>query len=127
MKIETFEDMPVWRSAQTMACEIYRHFEKCKDFSFRDQIRRAAVSVPTNVAEGYERRTNKEFIQFLFIAKGSCAEVRSLSDLAFSLSMVDKHTLVKWQEQSLSISKQISGLIKYLRSKILSVPKFYES
>ena len=77
-KIEKFEDIVAWQNARILTQDIYALFRLNKDFGFKDQIQRAAVSVMSNIAEGYERQTNKEFAQFLYIAKGSCAEIRSL-------------------------------------------------
>jgi four helix bundle protein len=81
MKIERFEDIIAWQKAKELSLEIYFVFKICKDFSFRDQIQRAAVSIMNNIAEGYERSSNKEFRNFLFIAKGSCGEVRSIHQI----------------------------------------------
>src|SRR5215813_13799699 len=79
--IKNFEDLEIWKSARGLTKEIYRLTSDQKfsrDFKFRDQIRGAAISIMSNIAEGYERGGNQEFTQFLYIAKGSCGEVRSL-------------------------------------------------
>ena len=76
----SFEDLPVWNSAKELAILIYGASRKgglSKDFGLRDQIRRAAVSVAANIAEGFERGTKNELIQFLYLARGSCGELRS--------------------------------------------------
>jgi len=74
-KIEKFEDILVWQKSQELIILIYGEFRNIKDYAFRDQIQRAAVSIMNNIAEGYERKGNKEFRKFLYIAKGSCGEV----------------------------------------------------
>jgi four helix bundle protein len=94
--------------------DVYGVFSNCRDFSFRDQIRRASVSIMNNIAEGFERRTNKELINFLFIAKGSCAEVRSMLYLALELKYITKSKFDEWYLLSVEISKMLSGLIKTL-------------
>lgn len=75
--IEKFEDLICWQRARELTKEIYKAFEGCRDFGFKDQIQRAAVSVMSNIAEGFERGTRQEFLNYLFIAKGSAGEVRS--------------------------------------------------
>jgi four helix bundle protein len=75
MKIEKFEDLQIWQKAKTATVDIYTIFRSSKDFAFRDQIQRASVSIMNNIAEGFERRGNKEFNHFLSIAKGSAGEV----------------------------------------------------
>jgi len=75
MKIEKFEDMLSWQKARALTIEVYKTFKESKDFGFIGQIERASVSVMNNIAEGFERRSNKEFRQFLYIAKGSSGEV----------------------------------------------------
>ena len=78
MLIEKFEDIISWQKAKEMTKIIYAELSSCKDFGFRNQIERASVSIMNNIAEGFERKSNKEFKQFLFIAKGSCGEVCSM-------------------------------------------------
>lgn len=77
MKIERFEDLPIWKDARALSRAIYEISRSFKDFSLRDQMRRAAVSVVSNIAEGFERGSNKEFLQFLYVAKGSVGELRA--------------------------------------------------
>ncbi len=75
MTISKFEDIIAWRKAGQLTTEIYKKFSSNKDFGFRDQIQRASVSIMNNIAEGFERASNKELKYFLYIAKGSCGEV----------------------------------------------------
>jgi four helix bundle protein len=76
-KVGRFEDLDVWKEGMRLATKIYRALKTCRDYGLRDQMQRAAVSIPSNIAEGYERNTNKNFIHFLYIAKGSCSELRT--------------------------------------------------
>jgi len=125
-KIETFEDMEVWQQARSITKAIYatsRHGEFGRDFGLRDQIQRAAVSIMSNIAEGFERGTNKEFIQFLFIAKGSAGEVRSQLYVAFDLGYIEKDTFDQLNVDLISVSRQISGFIQYLQSSSLKGAK----
>jgi len=114
MRIERFEDIIAWQKAKELAIKIYRLFETSKDYSFKDQIQRASVSVMNNIAEGFERKTNNEFKQFLFIAKGSCGEVRSMLVLAKELNKIEKNKAEELYSLSEEISKIISGFIKTL-------------
>jgi len=114
MKIERFEDILAWQKAKVLTAEIYKQFENSKDFGFRDQIQRAAVSVMNNIAEGFERKSNKEFAYFLYVAKGSCGEVRSMLILAQELNKINKEQAQPLQVLAEEISKMISGLIKTL-------------
>lgn len=114
MKIERFEDILSWQKSKTLAVGIYSLFRNEKDFSFKNQLERASVSVMNNIAEGFERQTNKEFRQFLFIAKGSCGEVRSMLILAKELNKIDEVSFRKLSDLALEISRLISGLIKTL-------------
>ena len=91
MKIDKFEDIESWKEARILVREIYQLFANLKDYGFRDQIQRAAISVMSNIAEGFDRNTNKEFIQFLVIARGSVSEVRSLSYAAMDIGYIDKN------------------------------------
>ena len=110
-KIEKFEDLKIWQDSVTIAVEIYALFKDSKDFGFRDQIQRSSVSVPSNIAEGYDRQTNNEFIRFLRIAKASCAELRTQLIIAQRVGMVkDVDALI---ERTKSLSAMIQKLITY--------------
>ncbi|RUA07194.1 MAG: four helix bundle protein, partial [Flavobacteriia bacterium] len=85
-----------------------------KDFDLKRQIRRASISISSNIAEGFERNTDKEFIQFLYYAKGSAGEVRSQLFLALDLNYLEQSEFDQLNNGITNISKMISGLIKYL-------------
>ena len=114
MRIEKFEDIIAWQKSKELTVHIYRILRDSRDFGFRDQIQRASVSIMNNIAEGFERQSNKEFRQFLFIAKGSCGEVRSMLDLALELGYISKNDFKMLHNLSLEISKLLSGFIKTL-------------
>ena len=114
MKIERFEDIIAWQKAKLLSVEIYKHFENSKDYGFKDQIQRASVSVMNNIAEGFERTSNKEFTFFLSVAKGSCGEVRSMLILAYELKKIKKDQALSLQLLAEEISRMISGLLKTL-------------
>ncbi len=114
MKIECFEDILSWQKSRELCILIYKIFESSKDFSFRNQIEKASVSIMNNIAEGYERQTNNEFRQFLYIAKGSCGEVRSMLYIAKDVEKISDIDFIKLQAMTIEISKLLSGLIKAL-------------
>jgi len=111
-KIEKFEDLEVWQNAISLSIDIYSKFQNCKDYSFKDQICRASVSVPSNIAEGFERQYNKEFIHFLFIAKGSAGEVRTQLLIAFRLGLLNEADYQALADNTRKISAQLYNLIK---------------
>jgi four helix bundle protein len=115
MNIEKFEDIIAWQKAKEMTLVIYKLFATKNDFSFRDQIQRASVSVMNNIAEGFERKGDKEFSHFLYISKGSCGEVRSMLVLALELGYISDSDYDKVNTLSLEISRMLSGLIKTLK------------
>ncbi len=115
MKIEKFEDIVAWQKSKEMCLGLYLHFKDLKDFGFKDQICRASVSVMNNIAEGFERKSDSEFKHFLFIAKGSCGEVRSMLHLAKDLKYLEKADFDTQHKISSEISKMLSGLIKTLK------------
>jgi four helix bundle protein len=112
--INRFEDIFGWQKSKIFVFEIYKQFNQCRDFSFKDQILRAAISIMNNIAEGYERMTNKDFKNFLYISKGSCAEVRSMLYLALDLKYITQNNFNILSQQAEEISKILSGLIKKL-------------
>ena len=114
MIIKSFEDIIAWKKARELNIFVYKEFRVCKDYSFRDQIQRASVSIMNNIAEGFERQSNKEFKNFLFIAKGSCAEVRSMLLLGSDLGYISPGQSQEKYVLTTEISKLLSGLIKTL-------------
>lgn len=119
MKIQRFEDIDVWQQARKYVKEIYIQTGKgnfSKDWGLRDQIRRASVSIMGNIAEGFERKTKNEFVQFLFIAKASCGESRSHLYVAYDLGYIEEKDFSDLKTRTEMISKSIAGFIKYLRN-----------
>jgi four helix bundle protein len=115
-KIESFEELFVWKESRDLVRLIYKMFEKTRDFSFRDQIQRASVSIMNNISEGFERGSNAEFIRFLYIAKASAGEVRSMIYIANDLGYVDSETTNSLLMKTRKLSGSISNFIKYLKT-----------
>lgn len=115
--MKDFEEMEVWQDAQDLAVDVYRDFTNVRDFSFCDQIKRAAVPVSNNIAEGADRGTAIDFARFLDIAKGSVGEVRSMYRLAQKLGFVSEGLCQQRCTKCVSITKQLGGFTKYLRNK----------
>ncbi len=113
-KFKKFEEIKVWQKSKILVLSVYKYFKNNRNYSFRDQIQRASVSIMNNITEGFERKGNKEFAKFLFISKGSCGEVRSMLYLALELRYINKEDFNKFYYQSEEISKMLSGLIKTL-------------
>lgn len=114
MKANRFEDIIAWQKAKTLTLLIYRNFKLCKDFSFKNQIERASISVMNNIAEGFERQTNKDFRNFLFIAKGSCGEIRSMLSGAVEMGYMSEKDFSTISDLTTEISRMLSGFIKTL-------------
>lgn len=100
--------------AKELTILLYKEFAESKDFAFKDQMQRAGVSIMNNMAEGFERKTNNEFKQFLFVSKGSCGEVRSMLYLSKDLNKISESSFNKLFSLAEEISKILSGLIKTL-------------
>ena len=127
MSVKTFEDMEVWKEARRLTQRIY-HLTKnedfAKDFGLRDQIRRAAVSIMSNIAEGFERGGNQEFVQFLYVAKASCGEVRSQIYVALDQNYVANIEVGELTKSFKRLSSMISNLTTYLRKSGMKGEKF---
>jgi four helix bundle protein len=114
MKIEKFEDIIAWQKDKDLTILIYSKFKDSRDFSFKDQIQRASVSIMNNIAEGFERKSNKELKQFLFTAKGNGGELRSMLYLAKELKYINDDEFNSYYELVIVISKMLSNFIKTL-------------
>jgi len=126
-KIERFEDLISWQKARELNRLIYqvsRNGTFAKDFGLRDQMRRASVSIMTNIAEGFERGGDKEFIQFLSNAKGSCGEVRCQLYAALDENYLSEAEFNQLEERCLEVSRLISGFMTYLRDSEFRGSKF---
>jgi len=113
--MEKFEDVIAWKKSQELAISLYKKFKDNRDYSFKDQMQRASISVSNNIAEGFDRRGNKEFKQFLYISKGSCSEVRSMLYIALELNYISQKEFDYFYNLTIEISKILSGLIKSLK------------
>ena len=121
-KIESFEDLIVWQKGIQLVKQIYiisNDGKLSKDFGLRDQLRRAAVSIPTNIAEGFERRSRKEYLNFLNIAKGSAGEVRSLLRVAVEVGYLEQATYVQLYDRAIELSRMLASQIQSINASLL--------
>lgn len=121
MRIVRFEDLEAWKEARELVSQVYVMVKETanlrRDYRFRDQLTAAAVSVMSNIAEGFSRRSSREFTQFLFIAKGSCAEVQSLLYVALDQQYLTVPEFRGLYAQAEAVAKITSGLITYLLNR----------
>jgi four helix bundle protein len=121
LRVQRFEDLEAWQIARELANQIYKITKQesvCRDFGFVDQIRRAAISIMNNIAEGFERGSNKDFVRFLFIARGSAGEVRSLLYLGLDQGYLTNSEFSECRDLCIRSGQIIWALIKGLRKKV---------
>ena len=126
-RIEKFEDLVSWQKARALTQRVYRATKSggfAKDFGLRDQIRRASVSILSTSAEGFERGGDKEFQQFLSVAKGSCAEVRAQLYVALDEGYIEPQEFEELKALTVEISRLISGMMTYLANSTVTGRKF---
>ena len=124
---KSFEDLPVWQNARELAVQVYRTTSKGKlkdDYGLRNQIQRSTVSISSNIAEGFERGSKRESIQFLYVAKGSAGELRSQLFIAKDIGYMDKSDFKVLLNSATTVSKQIGGFIEYLKTAEFKGQKF---
>ncbi|HEY0324176.1 MAG TPA: four helix bundle protein [Pyrinomonadaceae bacterium] len=129
-KIERFEDIECWKKARELTSLVYAARSEGKfarDYGLRDQLRRASVSILSNIAEGFERDGDKEFLQFLALAKGSCGEVRAQLYVALDQHYITDEEFKSLRERAIEISRMISGLMNYLRQSEMRGRKYRET
>jgi four helix bundle protein len=121
MAYQSFEDLEVWQRGCRLSVAIFNAFKTCKRFTLRHQIERAGLSIPSNIAEGAERGSSKDFAHFLNFSKGSCAELRTQLYIARKLNAVNKSAF----DSLLRESREISAMLQGLRSSVLrkALPK----
>ena len=122
-QVKMFEEYEVWRKARLLTKQIYQITERepfAKDYNLKQQIRKSAVSITSNIAEGHDRDGNKEFIQFLYISKGSAAELRSQLHNAVDVNYISLEEFRQLKSQALEVSKMLHGLISSIRKSELT-------
>jgi four helix bundle protein len=112
--VKSFEDLVCWQKGRILTKEIYKNFKHCNDLGFRDQIQRAGVSIISNIAEGFERGTQQEFLNYLFIAKGSAGEVRAQLYVALDIGYLNMETF-KYLN---GLAEECSKLIQSFSEKV---------
>ena len=112
--MHSFEKLTVWKRSCRLTVNLYKILKDCKDYGFKDQMTRAAVSIPSNIAEGYERRSPKEYLQFLSIAKGSSGELRTQLYIASELDIINRETALAMIKELKEISAMLQGIISKL-------------
>ncbi len=122
MPFKRFEELPVWQKSKDLAVQVYRITQSgkiVKCYSLVEQIRRSAVSISSNIAEGFERGSRKEFIQFLYFAKGSAGELRSQLLIAFELGYLDENISKELRILAIRVSEQLAALIMALKKRVM--------
>ena len=112
--IKSFKDIIAWQNSRDLTLGIYKAFENCRDYSFRDQIQRASLLIMNNIAEGYAKRSDKGFRNYLFIAKGSAAEVESMLLIAPSLGYINSNQQEELILKTDEVSRILTGFIRKL-------------
>ena len=126
-KIERIEDIIVWQKAKNLTIDIYKasnHGDFARDFGLRDQIRRAAVSIPSNISEGFGRGGNREFLQFLSIAKGSLYELKTQLIIANEIGYLDNEIFIKMSNDSDEVGKMLTSFMNYLSNSDIKGIKY---
>ena len=118
MAFQSFEDLEVWQRGCRLAVNIFETFSTCRNSSVQNQVQRSALSIPSNVAEGYERDSNKEFVRFLNISKGSCGELRTQLYISRKLRFIKKADSDRLVMESKEISAMLHGLARAVRKRV---------
>lgn len=118
--VQCFEDLLCWKKSRELVSEVYKAFNNCRDHGFKDQIQRASVSVMSNIAEGFESGTKQEFLNYLYIAKGSAGEVRAQLYAAYDIGYLNIETFKRLKELAEECSRLLSSFTKTVKTGSLS-------
>jgi len=118
-----FENLEVWKKSVRLSADLYKELKGLKDYGFRDQITRSGLSIPSNIAEGEERASLKECLNFLSYAKGSCGELRTQIYIGMDVAYVDEQVGRKWLAETESISSMLGGLMNAKKQRIIDKGK----
>jgi len=113
-----FEKLDVWKRASALSADVYIQLKNLKDYGFKDQITRSGLSIPSNIAEGMERETDKEVLRFLVIAKSSAAELVTQTYIGMKIDYIPKNIGKQWVAETKQISKMIGAMIKTRRLRM---------
>ena len=114
--MEAFEKLEVWRRSAQLAIELHRMLESCRHYGFRDQICRSALSVPSNIAEGYERNSRREYLRFLKIAKGSCGELRTQLHIGIGAGILDDERCAEIYREAVELARMLQAMTLRIES-----------
>ncbi len=114
--MDALENLEVWKRSCQLSVELYEVLANCRERGFKDQITRAALSIPSNIAEGYERDSPKSCVQYLRVAKGSCGELWTQLLIGRKVGFIDKEAGKHLELEAQGISKMLYGLIKHYKS-----------
>lgn len=112
-----FEELDVWKKSARLSADIYKTLSELKDYGFRDQITRAGLSVPSNIAGGHERNSDKELNLFLNYAKGSAGELRTQIYIGMEIGYINRETGKRWLQEAEELSKMLHGLIRAINAR----------
>jgi four helix bundle protein len=116
VKIERFEDVESWKESRLLVRDVYKRLTLCKDLGFKNQMQRAAISIMSNIAEGFDRGSNKEFVQFLVIARGSVSEVKSQAYAGLDIGYLDEEVFMAITDRCTKIINLLNGFIRFLKN-----------
>lgn len=116
----SYEDLDVWKRAARLSATLYQRTRSLGDFSFRDQLTRSGLSIPSNIAEGFERNSDAETARSLSIAKGSSGELRTQLLIGIEADYLERDTALRWADEAEQIGKMLGALIKRYRNKTVA-------
>lgn len=112
-----FEDLEVWKRSSGLSVDLYKELKELSDYGYKDQVTRSGLSIPSNIAEGIERKSDKETLNFLSYAKGSCGELRTQVYIGMKIGYISKDKGKKWVNETKEISAMIAGLMSAIKAK----------